>query len=106
MAAGCGEYRSLVVRPTSMVDYREMVMASRFLLVLGGAGLAVCSLGEPVAQAQAPSQASGQCSLVGTADMPVNLPIYDGAGQVIARFSGGESSIRASDFPSDASGKV
>jgi hypothetical protein len=38
--------------------------------------------------------------------MPVNLPIYDGAGQVIARFSGGESSVRASDFPSDAAGKV
>jgi hypothetical protein len=95
-----------LVRLTTMVDYREMVTSSRFLLIIG-AGLLVCTAREPVARAQAPvAQQSAQCALVGAADMPVNLPIYDGAGQVIARFSGGESSVRASDFPSDAAGKV
>src|SRR5688572_27175313 len=83
-----------------------MVGCCRFLLVVAAAA-ASAALSAPRVLAQAPAAKQGvQCTLRGNADMPVNLPIYDGSGQVVARFSGGESSLLVSEFPSDASGKV
>jgi hypothetical protein len=90
-----------------MVDYREMATASRFLLAVACAGFAAWAWPAPTARAQVQVSRQGAlCALRGSANMPVNLPIYDGSNQVIARFSGGESGLQVSEFPSDAAGKV
>ncbi|HMR75116.1 MAG TPA: hypothetical protein PKD61_08390 [Polyangiaceae bacterium] len=48
------------------------------------------------------------CSVSGEAEMPVNLPIYDKAdgGTPIARFSGGDTALRATDFFASAGKRV
>lgn len=84
-----------------------MVTAFRSVLVAGAACLTAYAAGEPSARAQATAVPQfSRCALRGTAEMPVDLPIYDEAGQVVARFSGGKSPLAASEFPSDASGRA
>lgn len=61
-------------------------------------------LGAPVARADGSVGSGNQCSVKGTVLMPANLEVYDAAkdGSVIARFTGSETALAASDFPGDA----
>lgn len=67
-------------------------------LALGGLG-AFAGLAPSPARAADPA-ASTSCSLSGTAQMPIDLPIYDKAdgGSPIAKFTGAETPLVASDF--------
>src|SRR5262245_59200507 len=57
----------------------------------GGAARAQSSVAPPPATGPA-------CALRGTLRLPKHLPIYDSAGQSVARFSGGESPLLISGF--------
>lgn len=67
------------------------------------AGLALLS-----AAPGAHAQAAPTCSIQGTALMPKDLSIHDAAqgGQPIARFSGGESALTVTEFPTGSSGRA
>ncbi len=58
------------------------------------------------AQPGPPQAPIAQCSLRGQVVMPMATPILDTWGHPIARFSGAPTPLIASDFPSDAQGKV
>ncbi|HWZ93211.1 MAG TPA: hypothetical protein VNW92_30335, partial [Polyangiaceae bacterium] len=62
--------------------------------------------GTALAQPGPPQAPTAQCSLRGQSVMPVNAAIVDLRGNAIARFSGAPTPLVASDFPSDAQGKV
>ncbi len=59
-----------------------------------------------LAQPGPPQAPITQCSLRGQVVMPMDTPILDTWGHPIARFSGAPTPLAASDFPSDAQGKV
>lgn len=60
------------------------------------------------ARAEVSSGSGSQCVLKGMPVMPANLGIYDQAsgGSEIARFTGAETALAASDFPGGASGRA
>ena len=62
--------------------------------------------GVALAQSGPPQTPTAQCSLRGQSVMPSNAPIVDALGHAIARFSGAPTPLVATDFPSDAHGKV
>jgi hypothetical protein len=59
-----------------------------------------------LAQPGPPRAPITQCSLRGQVPMPLDTPIVDASGHAVARFSGAPTPLVASDFPSDAQGKV
>ncbi|HEV8244834.1 MAG TPA: hypothetical protein VGP93_03665, partial [Polyangiaceae bacterium] len=58
----------------------------------------------PAANAQ--SDATQHCSLRGVSQLPTNTPIYAADGRTIARFSGSDSPLALSSFPTDAQGRA
>jgi hypothetical protein len=72
----------------------------------------LASSGHPAQGVVSPAGSSGlpssaaTCVLRGVAEPRVNASIEDTQGRVIARFSGAPTALLASDFPSDARGRV
>lgn len=78
-------------------------------LVSGNASLAVAALftcAFATGTAKAESSNGTPCTLRGVTHVAANTAIYGADGQVIARFSGADSALSASAFPSDPRGRV
>jgi hypothetical protein len=71
---------------------------------LTAATILACAFSTGTAKAQ--SGNGTPCSLRGVTQVSTNTAIYGADGQAIARFSGAESAVTASSFPSDARGRV
>ena len=54
------------------------------------------------------AQSATTCTIQGAAQMPKDLEIHDAAqgGQAVARFSGGESALKITEFPATSSGRA
>ncbi|MEZ4223412.1 MAG: hypothetical protein R3B13_20870 [Polyangiaceae bacterium] len=76
------------------------MIARTSLLGVLAATLAAGLLAPAPVRAQKATADATQCSVRGLAQLPIDLPIYDKseAGTPIARFTGGESALAASDF--------
>lgn len=71
-------------------------------------GVAAAWPAAPSARAEVNSGSGSQCALSGMPVMPYNLDVYDQAsgGSVIARFTGGQTALAASDFPASTGGRA
>lgn len=78
-----------------------MAKSHAALVACGLVALAATQISNPpTAKAQDASAAKSSCTLNGTAQMPVDLPIYDKSdgGSAIARFTGADTPLVATDF--------
>lgn len=88
-----------------MTDRAVAVALVAFFIALSSSGHPAQGATGPAGSIGLPSSAA-TCVLRGVAEPRVNAQIEDSQGRVIARFSGAPTALRASDFPSDAQGRV
>ena len=88
-----------------MTDRALAVALVAFFTTLASSGHPAQGVAGPAGSIGLPSSAA-TCVLRGIAEPRVNANIEDSQGRVIARFSGAPTALLASDFPTDARGRV